>query len=261
MSPLGPSPSYLAKYNTYVLPGYVQSEHLPSTASVVNHQAPYADGSLSEYTGLDNKIISLVLKVWEPDYLTCKTEVQKAATMLRSNRSSFAPLYVQYSDKYYEAMTQSIRIQKSVPSSVRTLDYEVTFECKPWLTSTATYTISGVGVYGSDGIKHVSINTEQVSRTISDGGWTPTIITVTGTDVTISGYTATGDAAGFISISGAVTNMVIDSYEYTSKISGVNANDKMLWAGYQTYVGPGITYFDIDGASTCSIAYHNRWYI
>jgi hypothetical protein len=100
-----------------------------------------------------------------------------------------------------------------------------------------------------------------VGRTIDDGGWTPTRITVTGTDVTISGYTATGDFAGFVSISGAVTNMVIDSDTFTATIGGVNANDRMRWADYRTYVGPGKTFFTTTGASSMTLEYQNRWYL
>lgn len=247
--PLGGSQGYLAQFNGYVLPGYVQEENFSSIVAIANHYATYADGSESEYTGLQNKSLSLTLKVWEADYLSCKNEVQKAATILRSKKDNFAPLYIHYSDRYYEALTQSISIQKVAGSSVRTLDYQAQFECKPWLTSVATYTVSGTSTVTTTG------------RTIDEGGWTPTTITVTGTNVTVSGYTATGDFAGYLSVSGAVTNLIIDSDDFTATIGGNNANNRMLWTDYRTYIGPGETTFVVTGASSCSISYNNRWYL
>lgn len=249
--PLGPNPNYLAKYNDYVLPGYVQEESFDSQMNIASHYSTYADGSLSEYTGLQNKMLSLKLKVWEPTYADAKEEIQQAATYLRSKRAGFAPLYVQYSDRHYDALVQTIRMQKAVNSPVRIAEYEVQFECRPWLIGNSLITISGTG----------TITTNQVSRTLDDGGWTPTYITVTGTNVTISGYTDTGDFTGFISINGAVTNMIIDSEEYTAEISSVNRNDLMLYADYQMLVGPGKTNFAVTGASSCTISYYNRWYI
>ena len=249
--PLGPSQSYLVKYNSYTLPGYLQREAFDSLENIASHYGPYADGSESEQTGLQNKILSLTLKVWEQDYSTVKDQIQLAATMLRSNRSGFAPLYIQYTDKYYEAMTSKISRDKSVPSSVKTGDYIVDFECKPWLVSVSGYTLTGTG----------AIDTDQVSRTITDGGWTPTRITVTGTNVTISGYTAAGDFAGYVSVSGAVSNLIIDSDAFTATVGGVNKNNLMRWADYRVYVGPEKTYYVTTGASSMTITYNNRWYL
>lgn len=249
--PLGSAQNYLAQYNSYQLPGYVQEESFDSQMNIADHYSTYADGSLSEYVGLQNKMLNLRLKVWEQTYATCKEQVELAATYLRTKRAGFAPLYVQYTDRHYEALVQSIKVQKSVGSSMRTLEYEAQFECKPWLIGNTLYTLSGTG----------TVSTDSVSRTINNGGWTPTYITVTGTDVTISGYTETGDFAGFISISGAVSSMVINSEEMTAEIGGNNANDQMLYADYQMLVGPGKTNFVIAGASACSISYYDRWYI
>lgn len=249
--PLGGAQNYLCKFNTYTLPGYVQNEQFNSEMNIAEHYATYADGSLSEYTGLQNKNLVVNLKVWEQDFATAKDQVQLAATYLRSKRSGFGDLYLQYSDRHYEALVKTITLSNEAGRSVRLMDYNVTFECKPWLINDATSTLTGTG----------TIDTDQVGRTIDDGGWTPTILTVTGTNVTVSGYTDTGDFAGFLSIDGAVTNMVIDSENYTAEISGVNRNDLMLYSDYQVLVGPGKTNFDITGASSCTIAYHNRWYI
>lgn len=247
--PLGPAQSYLVKYNSYTLPGYAQQESFDSSMNIASHPAAYADGSLSENTGLENKLISLTLKVWEPDYISCKKEVAKAATMLYSKKDGFAPLYIQYSDRYYQAMTSKIEEGKVAGNSVRTLDYTVNWLCKPWLTSISGHTFSGTTTITTTG------------RTIEDGGWTPTVITVTGTNVTISGYTATGDFTGFISISGAVTGMIIDTENFESTIGGNNANDRHYWVDYQMKVGPGVTNFDVTGASSCSITYYDRWYL
>lgn len=248
--PLGPSQGYLAQYNSYQLPGYVQRESFDSTMNIANHYATYADGSLSEYTGLQNKMLSLTLKVWEPTYLAAKDEVQRAATILRTKRDGFAPLYLQRTDRYIEALTPAIKMEKEAGTSTRLLEYQADFECKPWWTSVSGYTLTGT-----------SSDTDSVARTIADGGWTPTTITVTGTNVTISGYTATGDFAGFISISGAVSSMVIDSDAFTATIGGLNANDRMRWADYRLYVGPGKTTFVSTGASSMTIQYNNRWYL
>ncbi len=249
--PIGGPQQYLAQYNSYQLPGYVQEESFDSQMNVASHYAIYADGSLSEYTGLQNKALSLRLKVWEQDFLTCKDQVELAATYLRSKRGDFAPLYVQYSDRHYDAMVESIKVQNTAGRAVKLMEYDVQFQCRPWLISDTLHTITGTG----------TISTDQVSRTINDGGWTPTTITVTGTNVTVSGYTDTGDFAGFISIDGAVTSLVIDSEEMTAEISGVNRNDLMLTADYQMLVGPGKTNYAITGASSCSISYYDRWYI
>jgi len=55
------------------------------------------------YAGLANGTI-FALKVWEPDYLSCKVAVAKSNHNIEV-RDGFAPLYLQYSDiKYYEAM-------------------------------------------------------------------------------------------------------------------------------------------------------------
>lgn len=249
--PIGGSPQYLAKYNEYQLPGYVQQEQIESTMNIANHYGEYADGSNSEYTGLQNKLLSLTLKVWECDYPTAKNEVQKAATYFRSRKQGWAKLNVMYSDRYYWALAQKIGIEKTAGTSVKQLEYQVQFECKPWLIGTSGYTLTGTG----------TVTTDSVGRTIEDGGWTPTRITVTGTNVTISGYTETGEFAGFVSISGAVTNMIIDSDAFTATISGNNANDRMKWADYRTYVGPGKTTFVTTGASSMTIDYNNRWFL
>jgi hypothetical protein len=245
---LGPSQSYLCKYNDHVLPGYVQDESFDSVMNIAEHYGAYLDGSNSEQTGLSNKTISVTLKVWEQDYLTCKDQVRLAATMLRSNKQGFAPLYIQRADRHYEAMVKTIREDKTAGASVRTLDYGIDFECKPWLIGDTTHSVAGTG-------------TVQITRTLDDGGWTPTRLTVTGTNVTVSGYTATGDFAGYVSISGAVTNLYLDSEAYTATIGGINKSDLIKWVDFRTYVGPGTTTFVTTGASSMLIEYEDRWYL
>ena len=248
---LGPAQQYLAQFNTYVLPGYVQDESFTSDLNVATHYAAYRDGSNSEITGLANKPLTVRLKVWEQDYATVKDQILLAGTILRSKRDGFGDLYLQYTDRYYPAIPKSVKYDKSVGSSTKIGEYTVDFECKPWLVSVSGYSISGTG----------TLDTDTVGRTIADGGWTPTVVTVTGTDITISGYTATGDYAGFISVSGAVSNLVIDTEGYSATIGGVNYNSVMDFADYQLYVGPARTYYDITGASSTTISWNNRWYI
>jgi hypothetical protein len=252
---LGPTPSYLAKYNSYTLPGYVQQESFDSSMRIGDHYAPYADGSNSEILGLQNKMLSLTLKVWEQDYATCKEQVQQAATMLRSKRQGFAPLYVQYSDKHYEALVSSVKVDKTAGDTPRMLEYQVDFQCKPWLISDSTNTLTG------SSLARVSTNLVTTGRTITDGGWTPTTITVTGSDITISGYTLAGDFAGFISVSGSVTNLVIDSEGFSSTEGTTNRNAYMRYADYRVWVGPEETTFVVSGATDITIDYHDRWYI
>lgn len=102
----------------------------------------------------------------------------------------------------------------------------------------------------------VIIDTNQVLRTLDDGGWTPTTILVSGTDVTIEGITETGQDTGFVSISGTISNFVIDSDNFIS-----SDNSIITPKDYGIYVGPGRTIFTITGATDCIIQWQNRWYL
>jgi len=249
--PLGPAQSYLAKYNGNVLPGYVQTEAFDSVMNIASHYAAYADGSESEYTGLNNKQLTLTLKVWEQDFATCSDQISLAATYLREKRAGFGPLFVQHSDKYYDALVTKVSKENTAGKSVRVQEYEVQFECKPWLIAVSGHTLTGTG----------TVTTDSVGRTIANGGWTPTTITVTGTNVTISGYTATGEFAGYVSVSGAVSSLILDSDAFTATIGGVNKNQLLYTTDYRTYVGPGKTTFVTTGASSMTIQYFDRWYL
>lgn len=246
--PIGGPQQYLVKYNNYQLPGYLQSESFDNQLNIASHYGAYIDGSYSEDTGLSNKNISLTLKVWECDYGTVKEQTQLAATELRSRRGNFAPLYVMNSDKHYDAMVKSIKYDKSVPSSVKIGEYQVDFECRPWLIGEEVKTITGTG----------TIDTDQVSRTIANGTWTPATVSIFGTDVTISGYTATGEYTGFISVIGTVNDLVVDTETFTATMGAVNRNDLLASVDYQLFVGPEKTYFDVSGGSVI-ITYYDRW--
>jgi hypothetical protein len=148
-------------------------------------------------------------------------------------------------------MTKSISMEKTAGESVKLAEYEVSFECKPWITSETLHTLTGTDL----------IDTDQVGRTIANGSQTPTVVTVTGTNVTISGYTDTGDFTGYFSVSGAVVGLVVDSASFTATANGENMNGNMLTVDYQLNVGVGKTNFLITGASSCTIEYSDRWYL
>jgi hypothetical protein len=239
---------YLVRYNNYDLPGYAQFEDYGSTESLNINPATYAEASFTEYAGLVNKPITVRMKTVGETYLDVKNQVQKAATMLRSGKG-FRKLYVQHTNKYYEALAKTLKTEKSVGESMRMLEYEVEFEAKPWLISETVHSASGTGTIST------------VGRTLSNGGWTPATIVVTGTNVTVSGYTATQNFTGFVSVSGAVTDLTINTEAYTATINGENANTMMYTPNYEVYVGPDETFFEIVGADSFVVTWRDRWYI
>ena len=241
--PTSGNATYLVQYNDQLLPGYAQSEAYDSLANIATHYAAYMNSSLSEYIGLQNKAIDITMLVWEPSYLLCKLKTQEAATILRGVRRRFAKLYIQRRDRYYLAIPQKMIISKSVPTSSQTLTYDVTFEAKPWIVDNTLNTIS-TGTLDTG------------SRSLNSGGWTPTTIIVSGTDITISGITETGQDTGSVSISGTVTNFVIDSDNFTS-----SDNSVIIPKNYGIYVGPGKTIFTITGATDYTIQWQNRYYL
>lgn len=248
VTPPGPTSNaqrYLVRFNDQTLPGYAQSESIDSQMNLITYTAPYKDLTLKEYLGLLNKTIVMTLRLWEATYLLCKERLRDAATILRSARD-FSELYIQRSDRHYLALVKSIKAEKAVESGSKTLDYVVEFDAKPWLIENQEHTITGIGTVSTTG------------RTLNDGGWTPTVVTVSGTNVTITGTTATGADAGQITITGTCTNLVIDTELFTATEGGINKNDIMN-KDYSLYVGPGVTNFQITGASSCTIQYHNRW--
>jgi hypothetical protein len=252
--PIGPAQAYLVRYNGYQMPGYAQSEGDQSPMTISAFSAPYHDGGFSEYVGLSNKDISMKFKVWEPTWQDCKDQYYLATTYLRSKRSGRAPLYIGYTDRHYNALTASISREGEAGRSPRLLEYQVTWEVLPWLESDAVYTISGASA--------TVIDTDIVGRSILlNGGWAPTNLVISGTNVTISGYTDTEPFTGFLSVSGSVSNLQVNSYNYTATIGGVSSNNLMTWKDYAIWVAPGKTYFSIGGTDpTITISWQDRWY-
>jgi hypothetical protein len=248
--PLGPPQQYIVKYNGEQLPGYAQLEDDPNEMNIADHYAFGWDGSLSQYTGLNNKQLHMEFLVWEATYRATKDQYHKATTILRTRRNGTAPLFVDYTDRYLNASVGHVAYQQDVSMSRRILKYTVDWNCEPWWTSVSGYVLTGSG----------DVDTDQKGRTFDDGGWTPAYIIVTGTDVTISGYTAT-EFTGFISISGLVTNFVVDTANFTTATAGgLNGDKYMYWKDYQMWVGPGKTTFATTGVSAIQIRYNNRWY-
>lgn len=242
-------PQYVVVYNGFQLPGYPQSE----TVEIKNRVAdptPFGwDGFLSQQAGLNNPSLSIDFLIYTTDgWHNAKERFHMADRILRSDRGTFAPLYIDYLDRYWMASVIEVNYQKQVGNSMRILPYTVHFEVEPWIIGKKEYTITGA---------NGTLTT--LNRTLDDGAWTPTRIRVTGTDVTISGYTDT-EFTGFISISGAVADMVIDTASYTAELNGESAVDRMRWADFALFVGAGTTNFDVTGATSIEIKYSNRWY-
>lgn len=239
---------FLVIYNKYLLPGYAQSESATNVMRILAPDVPYQDGSLYETNGLENKDISLNMLVLSDTYREAKEVANMAGTMLRTIRSSeYGRLYLGRLDRYYLAMPKAVKISANAATDRRSIQYSVDFEAKPWAYSTSTTTINGTG------------NIDTGPRDFTEGTWTPTQIKVTGTDITVSGYTEFGQFTGFFSVSGYVANLVIDTETYSATINGINANNYMKNLNYEVYVGPGRTYFDVTGATTIELTWQNRW--
>lgn len=247
--PDGPSSlhqSYLVRYNGHDLPGYAQSESYTDAMNIVDHFPAMADFSLAQYTGLQNKLITLDMLLWEPDYNAIKNRLSYVGTILHSAKG-FTRLYIQHRDSYFLAITSNVSTSPHASRMNRLLVYTVEFEAKPWVISEALYEVSGVGVV------------ETTGRTLYDGTWTPTRLIVSGTDVTITGVNEFGVSTGSIITSGVSYNLIIDTEQVTATMAGINRNDLIVNKDFYLYVGPGKTYFTITGADSCIIQYNNRW--
>lgn len=241
--PLGPPQQYIVTYNGYQLPGYAQSEDDPTDMNLVDHYAFAWDGALTQIAGLTNKNFQMSFKVWEPTYRECKDQFHYATTVLYSNRDGFAPLYVDYTDRYLNATVKSVSYTQDVSMSRKLLTYTVQFDAQPWMIGTVQHSLSGTGTLTTTG------------RTLSNGGWSPAKLTVSGTNVTVSGYSVLAPFTGFVSISGTVSGFEIDTEATTT------TDDKyMRWKDYGLWVGPGEATFVLTGASSASITYYDRWY-
>jgi len=288
------SPQYIVTYNGYQMPGYLQQETFSSDMNIADHPAPYADGSISEYTGLQNKTVTLVFRTWESDYATCKEQVQKAATIVRSNRGGYAPLAINDASRHYDAMGASVKMDKSIGSSTRIVDYTAEFHCRPWLLSNDTYTIalgyrtdddSGVtfsdldpsyayrmtaGPYGAldgplavfpSGIGNWDLVNGPYYRDMSSGGWSPTLVSMSGVTggATITGYQIgpTGYPSEYnsVTVSGAHAWVTLDSDDFSGDFTLVDKVD------FRTYAAPGPFYLVVSGVSYAAVSYQNRWYI
>jgi len=231
-------------YNGYLLPGYLQSESIQDSSRIKMYSSPYFDDIHGEYIGLETKIISLQFKLLGETYDSLKTQATKASTMVWSAKKE-AKLYIHSLDNYYLAIPKTFKILTSAKDS--TLDYTVDFSAQPWLYSNIMNTITGTTTLVTTG------------RTFNDGVDTPATVKITGTNITVSGYTADNLFTGYFAVSGAVTDLIIDSANYTATIDGVNKNGLMRNLDYQIYVGEGVTYFNITGATSAEISWRNRW--
>lgn len=250
------SATYVARFNGYDLPGYVQEETFESIENIHTYMGPYRNmyGSsgreqlLSLNTGLQNKTITLKEKLIGFNYRDVKDQVQRAATIVNST-SQYAKLFIENTDTYYLAMGKTLSFEQDAHQKGTTLDYSVEFDAKPFLFSDTVNSVTGITTLTTTG------------RTLFDGAWTPTTVTMTGTDIAISGYTNTGEQAGYISVSGSVTNLVVTSEDYTAIMDDTNRNDVIRNLDYYLYVGVGVTNFVVTGATDCTITWRNRWYL
>lgn len=242
-------PHYIVVYNGFQLPGYAQAESL-----VIQNQladpSPFAwDGTRTQQDGLSNSTMEMEFLIYTKlGWTHAKDQVHMAKRILFSEKMEFAPLYVDYTDRHWLAKVISVDYSKDVSSAMKILKYTVKFETLPWILGDTEHTLIGsIGTISTTG------------RTFSDGAWTPLTMVVSGTNVTVSGYTAT-EFTGFISVSGIVSNLEIDTENFTATIGDNNAIDKMYWQDFSLFVGAGITNFEITGASSVTITYKDRWY-
>jgi hypothetical protein len=236
----------LVKYGKYFLPGYLNTAAVGSPLEITIDGITYKENSL-EVNGLQNKTLTLRLQVVDETYLAAKEQVQLASTMLRHARS-YQTLTVMDTSKYYLAQTKSINLAQEAGTSERSAFYDVAFECRPWLYSQQVYSLTGT----------TTLDTNTVGRTLADGINTPATLRLSGTDVTVSGYTESGEFMGYISVQGTVNNLVVDSEIYAATINDISVED-LLNTEYQVFVGVGRTLFDVTGATDCEITYRNRW--
>lgn len=104
-------PGTLVKYNSILVPGYLQEESIENPMRINVTGTIYGE-SYSEYIGLENKILSIRMKVVQETYQEAKEKVLLAGTILRSNREGWTRLTVVDPSKYYLAKTQSINMSQ-----------------------------------------------------------------------------------------------------------------------------------------------------
>lgn len=240
-------PEYIVVFDGYQLFGYAQAESVQTDMQTDDPFGFDWDGSQTQQAGLTNPTLTMDFLIYTTDWTRAKNQLHETERIMLSSKEERKRLYVDYTDRHYIASFKSIKYQKDVSSSRRLLPYSVEFDVEPQMIADALTTLTGAGTIVTTG------------RTLANGGWTPTIITVTGIDVTISGFTST-EFTGYLSVSGLVTNLVINSELFTAEINGENANDLLYTVDYAMFVGPGETTFAVTGASSISIKYNDRWY-
>jgi len=235
----------LVRFNGYLLPGYLQEENHESPMGI-NIQGNIYGETYNEYIGLQNKMISIRMKVVQSTYSAAKEKVLLAGSLVRSSKD-WAKLTIIDTTRYYLAKTKTIKLEQQAGQSERNADYTVEFECKPWKYGDY-HSISGTTL----------LDTDSVGRNIRNGTWTPATIILTGNNITVSGYTATEPFTGFVSVSGVVSNLEIDTENYTATMSGQDRTDLMNY-DYKLNIGPGRTLFAVTGATSAEIIYQDRW--
>lgn len=242
-----PPPEYIVVFNGFQLFGYAQSESVKTEMQDDDLMGFDWDGSETQQSNLTNPILSMDFLIYTVGWRKAKDQLHHTERILLSSRDERKPLYVDYTDRHYLASFKTIKYQKDITGSRNTLPYTVEFEIDPQMVADNPRIITGAGTIVTTG------------RTFANGGWTPTILTVTGTDVTVSGYTDT-EFTGFVSASGVVAGLVIDTASMTAEMAGNNAVGLLKSVNFELFVGPGETTFEVTGASSISIKYFDRWY-
>lgn len=133
-------------------------------------------------------------------------------------------------------------------------------------TTNPTVKVSGTSAeWGAMAVNMLPIanaTLETTSRTIDNGSWAPVEMYISGQNITISGYTASDNQfAGFISASGIINNMYINTETYEVSIDGEVATQYINNPDYDLKVGPGKTIFDLTNVSSIQLKYRDRWEI
>lgn len=244
-------PEYVVIYDNFQLAGYPQSESIMTTVNLADLEAFEWDGATTQNIGLSNFTLSITFAIYDvAGWHSAKTQYLLTRSRLLSSQGDYRALNIDGHEGSYRAQIKSVNYSKDVTTNRRLLEYTVEFECQPWAISEIPRSLASF----SSGI----LTTDDVNRTINDGTWTPTIINLTGTNVTVSGYTDT-ESTGYISVSGYVSGMIIDSEQATVTVFDGNGEPYLYSVDPQMYVGVGKTSFETTGVDNITISYKNRW--